>query len=353
MNRDASPSSPWTVHRLNTEHGTLAVAELDCAAESKSPAELDYAPDTGAQRPESSETVVVLLHGFTGSHRSWDRVARSLAVAERIRAYDVADRGHDAATGSRDSFRPARSLRILAPDLPGHGESYATGDASHFSLEATAGGLTDALSRMGVSACTLVGYSMGGRLALSMALAAPGLVSCLVLESASPGLESERDRALRREADEDLARYACDRGIEAFVDRWEQTPVLAAERSLDPATRAELRRQRTCSTVEGLAASLRGMGAGSQPWLGRRLGELRMPVLLVTGESDAKFTEIGRQMATAIPRTTHEIVANVGHNVHLAEPERFARLVGRFATDPSRPSPRAPRIVVHSSEETA
>jgi 2-succinyl-6-hydroxy-2,4-cyclohexadiene-1-carboxylate synthase len=228
-----------------------------------------------------------------------------------------------------------------------------TGDRASFSLEATAIGVTDALARLGVSSCTLVGYSMGGRLALSVALAAASLVSRLVLESTSPGLEHESDRAARREADEDLARFACAHGIEAFVDRWEKTPVLAAERALDPRTRAELRDQRLRCDVAGLAASLRGMGTGSQPWLGEELGKLGMPVLLVTGAADAKFTQTSRQMAVHIPHVRHEIVPAAGHNVHLSKPELFAGLVERLADATARTSEPTSTRAVEASEEPA
>ncbi len=313
MRREApSVSARWELHRIACEHGTLAVAEVRTSGEEGHTKAVTGPP-------------LVLLHGFTGSHRSWDEVAGLIG-------------------GPR---------RILAPDLPGHGESYRKGGIEAFSLEATSDVIASALGQLGVSTCTLAGYSMGGRLALYMALVHAALVDRLILESASPGIEDSRERDERRAADDELARYALDRGIEAFVDRWERNPVLAVESALDPRRRAELRRQRLSCDPVGLATSLRGMGTGSQPWLGERLQELSMPALIITGALDAKFTEIGREMAARIPHAISEVVEAAGHNIHLADPAKFAALVDHFAYVPASADGRDTARAKERSEERA
>jgi 2-succinyl-6-hydroxy-2,4-cyclohexadiene-1-carboxylate synthase len=240
---------------------------------------------------------LVLLHGFTGSGRDWSDVAAAL---------------------------PDR--HVLAPDLPGHGNTRLDGIA----FADVAALLVAALEDSGIDRFDLGGYSMGGRLALHLAVARPDLVAHLILESASPGIADEAERALRREADEALATLALECGMEAFVDRWEQTPVLAAERRLPDAERAALRDRRLRCRSAGLAASLRHMGTGAQPWLGDRLHTLKVPTLLLAGGDDPKFCAIAAAMNEQLPHGRVEIAAGAGHNIHLERPEWFAARVAAF-----------------------
>ncbi len=286
MTRAHTAAAPgWHLHRIPTPDGTLAVAEY------RGVVARDAEP-------------LVLLHGFTGSHRSWDAVAPALAVMGRC----------------------------VAVDLPGHGDSDFEADAGVYSMERTSAAVEGGLDALHAGPATLIGYSMGGRLALYFALTRPERVRRLVLESASPGLPTEADRAARRRSDEDLARFVLDRGIEAFVDRWESVPVLWAERRLPLRTRARLRQDRMRSSPAGLAASLRGMGLGRQPWLGDRLSTAAMPVLLMAGKDDPKFVAIARSMTRCLPDATLAIIPGAGHNVHLECEDEFVRLVGRFVS---------------------
>jgi len=283
-------ASGWQLHKIATPDGILAVADYDGAAAR------DREP-------------LVLLHGFTGSHRSWDAVAPALAVIGRC----------------------------VAVDLPGHGGSDFGADPAKYSMERTAAALEAGLAACNARPATLIGYSMGGRLALYFAVTRPQQVRRVVLESASPGLATEAERAARRGSDDELARFVLERGIEAFVDRWESTPVLRAERRLPARTRARLRQARMQCSPAGLAASLRGMGVGQQPWLGDRLRSATMPALLMAGEEDAKFVEAARFMSRGLPDATVAIVPGAGHNVHLEHADEFARLVCRFvgSADPA------------------
>lgn len=258
-------------------------------------------------RPRSLGSVV-LLHGFTGSKASWTHLRAALR----------------------------RRRRVIALDLPGHGETIMGGRGFDFSLEHTAEVVVGALDTIGVSRFALVGYSMGGRLALQLALAHPGCVERLVLESAAPGLATARARARRRRADDALAAAIETAGIAAFVRRWETLPLFRSLTHLPAPTREVLRRERLACSPAGLAASLRGMGTGVQPWLGRRLNELAMPVLLVAGTLDRKFTRIARRLAARIPRSRLAIVNGAGHIPHLEQPVRFRRVVGEFLGDRAR-----------------
>jgi len=235
---------------------------------------------------------LLLLHGFTHTGASWARVRASLP--ERYRA--------------------------LAPDLRGHGSA---GGAQPVTLDAV---LEDLAAIAPPEGFTLAGYSMGGRIALHAALSAglAGRVSRLVLIGASPGIADEADRVARFEADERVAAELERLDIEALARHWARTPVLAGQ----PAeVREWVHQDRLRNTPAGLARALRGLGTGALPSLWERLGDVQLPVTLLVGERDAKFTAIAEQMALSLPRARVVAVPGVGHAVHLEAPERVAALL--------------------------
>jgi len=167
-----------------------------------------------------------------------------------------------------------------------------------------------------------VGYSMGGRLCLQLALDRPSTVHRLVLVSASPGIEDPEERAARREADVALAREIEQDGVEAFLERWLAQPLFATL----PRERARVAERVAANTVEKLTHQVRTLGQGTQPSNWWRLGALTMPVLIVAGALDRKYVEIARRMAAAIPDARLEIVDGAGHACHLERPETVAHL---------------------------
>lgn len=243
---------------------------------------------------------IVLLHGFSGTHRAWDDVVPGLA----------------------------RGRRVLAPDLPGHGQSNASDAAC--TIEGAAAALDRVIEACAAERPVLYGYSMGGRLALYHAITRPGRIAALVLESVSPGLADAGARAARRAHDERLARSAIEEGIESFVGRWERNPAIVPVRPLAASVVHAQRAMRLSCSPEGLAASLRGMGAGTMPWLGDRLATVDVPTLLVSGERDEKFCALARTMQAAMPRAHHEILPRCGHDVHLEAPAELLAIVRRF-----------------------
>jgi 2-succinyl-6-hydroxy-2,4-cyclohexadiene-1-carboxylate synthase len=202
-------------------------------------------------------------------------------------------------------------------DAPGHGESssiLADLDRSA-QLSGEAGG-----------SGTYIGCSMGGRTALHLALARPELVDALVLIGATGGLDSEQQRAQRREMDEQLATRIGTIGVEAFVDEWLAQPLFA---SLPEGFAS--RRQRASNTADGLARSLRMCGTGTQRPLWEELAALSMPVLVLAGERDPKFIELGRRLASCIgSNATFEIVPASGHSTHLENPTATAALIRQW-----------------------
>ncbi len=243
---------------------------------------------------------VLLLHGFLGSSRDWDEVAAALA-------------------GRR---------HCLAADLPGHGAS--TGLAAHaYTMDGAAQALADVLDARGVSTCAVVGYSMGGRLALYFALRFPERCRRLVLESASPGLAAGAERAARRRLDAARAARLEAGDFEAFLRDWYRQPLFASL-----AGHAGLAERMTAARRHNdpaeLARSLRGMGTGRQPSLWERLPALAVATLAVAGALDHKYVEIAGRMAGASRCVRAVAVPEAGHNVHAEQPRRFLTLLRTF-----------------------
>jgi 2-succinyl-6-hydroxy-2,4-cyclohexadiene-1-carboxylate synthase len=231
---------------------------------------------------------VVLVHGFTQTGRSWDTVADRLA----------------------------QRFEVVTVDAPGHGGS---GDVR--------AALPDGAARLGATGgpATYVGYSMGGRLCLHLAVARPDLVRRLVLVSATAGIEDAAERSARRAADDELASSIERDGVDAFLDRWLAQPLFA---SLPPdAAGADDRRR---NTAPGLASSLRLAGTGTQEPLWDELGGLAMPVLVVAGALDAKYVAVAERLADSIPDATLEVIAGAGHSVHLEQPDAFVGVLDRW-----------------------
>jgi 2-succinyl-6-hydroxy-2,4-cyclohexadiene-1-carboxylate synthase len=168
-----------------------------------------------------------------------------------------------------------------------------------------------------------VGYSMGGRLCLQLALDRPDVVQRLALVSASPGIADAVDRAARVEADEALAQSIERDGVDAFLERWVAQPLFATL----PRERAGLDERRAGHTVRSLAHQLRALGQGVQPSNWERLELLAVPVLLIVGALDTKYVGIAHRMGETIPDARVEVIAGVGHACHLEHPERVAQLL--------------------------
>jgi 2-succinyl-6-hydroxy-2,4-cyclohexadiene-1-carboxylate synthase len=190
--------------------------------------------------------------------------------------------------------------------------------------------LAELLTRRAAAPAHWLGYSMGGRLALYVAVRQPGVVRSLTLVSATAGLATAAERQARRAADEALAARIERDGVAAFVDEWERNPLFAGLARLPGEARAALHEQRLNNSPVGLANSLRGMGAGAQPSLWARLAAVAAPSLLIAGELDAKFVTLNQRLAAVIPQATLRLIPDAGHTVHLEQPEAFLSTVTNF-----------------------
>jgi 2-succinyl-6-hydroxy-2,4-cyclohexadiene-1-carboxylate synthase len=232
---------------------------------------------------------LILLHGFTHTGGSWTPVIA--ALGERYRA--------------------------IAPDIRGHGSAATR-------RPVTIDAVTGDLAAIDHGRFALAGYSMGGRIALHLALRIPERVERLILIGASPGIADPAERETRRAADEHLADELERSRIEEFAPRWAAEPILAGQ---SPSVAGAANADRLRNTPAGLAAALRGLGTGALPSLWERLGELPMPVELVVGERDHKFRAIAAEMAASIAAVEVVVVPGVGHAVHLEAPAAVARSI--------------------------
>lgn len=245
---------------------------------------------------------LLVLHGFMGSVATWSACVRAWAS----------------------------DYRVIAVDLVGHGQSAVPADVSRYTLDSCVADLEAIADALRLRSVRLLGYSMGGRVALYWALNHPERLAALLLESSSPGIADPQERAARRASDARLA-SELDRGdLAAFVDRWERLPLFATERSLPPQARKALREERLANNPAGLANSLRGMGAGSQPSLWGCLSKLEVPTLVVAGEHDTKYVAIAQATAKALPNAECVVIEGAGHAVHRERPDVFTQCVSDF-----------------------
>ena len=241
---------------------------------------------------------IVLLHGFTGTLNTW----------ESIKTY-------------------LHGYQLILFDLPGHGCSKGY---TLTTMQACCNQLRKQLTEMNIYKFHLVGYSMGGRTAIHFANEFPDMVHSLILESASPGLFSELEQRQRQQNDKDLANYIIQNGIEDFVDYWESIPLFLSQKELSEEKRQQIRNERLSHQPEGLAHSLQSMGTGAQPSFWNDLKQFYMKVLLVTGEKDLKFVNINKNMREKFPNAALTVCKNVGHAVHVENPQIFGKIVEEF-----------------------
>lgn len=247
---------------------------------------------------EASE-IIIFLHGFTGSSKTWESIIKQLPT----------------------------TVRCIAVDLLGHGRTEAPLESARYQMHEQVLDLHSLFVSLQVSNFTLAGYSMGGRIALAYALTFPEHVKRLVLESASPGLQLMTDQQARIKADELLAKKIEVDGLPAFIDFWQDIPLFQSQDKLSDLKRQAIRQERLQQTSLGLANSLKGMGTGSQPSYWLQLNELKMPVTLITGELDEKFQLIAQQMKNRIENSQHLEVLAVGHAIHVENPVQFATII--------------------------
>jgi len=238
------------------------------------------------------------LHGFTGSPRSWDSLAAQAGLRESPSAQWLVGHGVDWRSRAVDSFESEVSR--LAEVVSDHPRPRLLG-----------------------------GYSMGARVALGLLAQHPGLFDAAVLVGVHPGLEDEKARLARRRLDAEWVKLLRDEGLDAFVRAWESLPLFATQQSLRSETLSEQRDVRLDHEADGLARALEVLGLAEMPSFRPSLCRSQIPIALVAGSRDTKFSKLARELANGHPHLRAEVVDGVGHNVLLEAPNAVGALMQR------------------------
>ena len=260
---------------------------------------LPYSVIAGGLGPATSGTVL-FLHGFAGGAEDWNW------ITEWVR-----ENGY----GS------------VAVDLPGHGYTDSPADPARYAPDSVVSDLVAILDALGVPSVHVMGYSMGARLALRLALDAPERVRSLILESGTTGIADAEARQSRLESDERLARDIESRGMEWFVGHWEALPIFATQHALPADVRDAQRARRLVQRPEGLARALRGLGQGAGTDLSPRLSSVAAPTLVLAGELDQAYRVHAERLASGIPDSKQVVISEAGHNIHLEQPKALGMVL--------------------------
>ncbi|OJG53340.1 2-succinyl-6-hydroxy-2,4-cyclohexadiene-1-carboxylate synthase [Enterococcus haemoperoxidus] len=244
---------------------------------------------------------MVCLHGFTGTSQTFVPV-----------------------------FQKENGLNILAIDLIGHGKTDCYVHPYRYQMDCLCQDIALLTEGLGIVEFSLLGYSMGARVALGFTCLFPQKIHQLILESGSPGLKSMSERMMRKCADEHLAGFIMSHSIEAFVDKWENLSLFDSQKRLSTKVQRTLRQERLSQQAFGLACSLWFMGTGVQPDFWQELDKIKAPMLLIVGELDAKFQHIAQSMQKNHPNISIEIAKDAGHCIHLEKPEIVEKVVYTF-----------------------
>lgn len=246
------------------------------------------------------ESLIVMIHGFLGSSETF------LPAKERLLPY----------------------TDILLVECPGHGEDFNIDETWTFEAIAENFALTLKHYSVQYQQIILYGYSMGGRIALYTALHYPELLDKLIIESATPGIESEQLRSERIKQDEERSTWI-EKDFSAFISHWEK---LSLFKTYNPLTHEQQQRQREIRMNHkpaGIAKALREYGTGRQPNLWPLLHTFNKPVLLLTGSLDRKFESIAKRMAEELPDARHVII-EAGHTIHVENLKIFDTIIVSF-----------------------
>jgi 2-succinyl-6-hydroxy-2,4-cyclohexadiene-1-carboxylate synthase len=246
---------------------------------------------------------LIMLHGFTGRGANWTPFCSTIG----------------------------EKSKLVMPDLMGHGSTETCSyEGDNYHLTRAANDIIKIMDEFGFEKADILGYSMGGRIAIGIAILFPDRVRKLVLESASPGLKTALERKERLYSDAKLAGSIIENGIEEFVNYWENIPLFESQKSLPPERRDSIRRQRLSNDPIKLANALFGMSTGMQPSFWEDLPSVEADVLLIVGELDQKFCKIAEEMQKSLPKGQIYKVTQTGHAIHVEQPEKFGTIVSEF-----------------------
>jgi len=243
---------------------------------------------------------IVFLHGFTGSANDWLFIFNQLP----------------------QNYYP------IAIDLIGHGDSDSPEDNSHYTCGAIVYQINSIISQLKIERFVIVGYSMGGRAAISYSVKYPQKIIAAILESTTPGIEDISKKKCRVEHDLLLSDKIKKEGIDWFIDFWLKLPIFnSLKNKFDIDI---IKNEKTKNNVTGLSNSLSGFSTGLMNSYWEEIRLLEFPVLLLSGSTDQKFTSINKRMGELFQNAQHKILDGIGHNTHFENPQLFIKFVTEF-----------------------
>ena len=245
---------------------------------------------------------VILLHGFTGSSKDWEEIIPRLS----------------------------QNFNYYAIDLLGHGNSDSPPDLKFYNTNSLIEQLRELITKITGEKIVLMGYSMGGRAALSYSVKYPESIKGLILESSTAGIKDEEERITRIKKDEELAKFIITHSIEEFIDYWMELDIFDTQKRFSNSKLTAIKNSKLNNSKTGLSNSLKGFGTGTMPCYFNELKNLNFTTLLITGDLDEKFRLINNEMVNLLPTAKHVLLKNSGHNTHLETPNAFIKAVNSF-----------------------
>ena len=258
-------------------------------------------PLAAIERGNVGAPCIIFLHGFLGSKEEWTPIMEALSP----------------------------TFHCWAVDLPGHGETPAVADDEAYSFEGMRMALAAFMERVGMDQSHWVGYSMGGRLAWSLAVERPGWVKRVAIESAAPGRLDDRQVQARERADDRWAARFEREPIETVLADWYAQPVFASLRE-SPAALARMIAARSRNQGREVARAMRGTSVARQPSYWDRLSTVSVPVLMLVGEQDVKYRRVARHVLADSDSIEVATIAGAGHNIHWEAPARVAMQLAQW-----------------------
>ncbi len=253
-------------------------------------------------RKNDNSPAILLLHGFTGSSQDWKSVV--------------------------DLIDP--SYQIFALDFVGHGKSDSPFEVFYYETDFIISSIKAALAVIKSNKKIILGYSMGGRAALSFTANNTNFIDGLILESSTAGISNELERKNRYENDLNLAEFITQKTIDNFVDYWMNIDLFRTQKKLNNDLINSVRNSKLKNNITGLANSLRGFSTGKMPNLTNKISSISCKSLLVTGELDEKFTNLNIILNSSLTNSEHHIIKNAGHNTHLENSIEFSVVINNF-----------------------
>lgn len=253
-------------------------------------------------KDENSNDFILMLHGFTGSKDDWQFVSDHLI----------------------------KKFNVIILDLIGHGRSPSPEELDFYKIDSILKQILQIKEHYNLKSFSLLGYSMGGRIAINFALKFPHLIDNLILESTTAGIENENQKKEREKSDLELAEFIENNSIEIFIDYWMNLDIFNTQRRFSNEKINEIRNKKLDNNNLGLANSLRGFSTGVMQPVYNQLKNFEKRTLLITGDLDSKYTELNQKILSLLSNAEHKIIKNAGHNVHLEEPKEFINTVNDF-----------------------